>query len=185
MGPAVGFWKLVPGQAPGPVSPCSPRARASELLPPWCPGAGRRPEPRPSALSPPNPGWLDIFKEEWRVRNTGVYREPDLCTEPCGGQVDTRLSQDCIFPQATARLVGRCVFGVCREHCSFTWIFTWKGWKWSSNTLATWCEAPTHWKRPWCWERLKAGGEGDDRGWDGWMASPTQWTWVWANSERW
>ena len=50
------------------------------------------------------------------------------------------------------------------------------------NTLATWWEEPTHWKRPWCWERLKAGGEGDDRGWDGWMASPTQWTWVWVNS---
>ena len=40
----------------------------------------------------------------------------------------------------------------------------------------------THWKRPWCWERVKAGGEVDDRGWDGWMASPTQWTWVWGNS---
>ena len=39
-----------------------------------------------------------------------------------------------------------------------------------------------HWKRPWCWERLKAGGEGDNRGQDDWMASPTQWTWVWANS---
>ena len=37
-------------------------------------------------------------------------------------------------------------------------------------------------ERPWCWERLRAGGEGDDRGWDGWMASPTQWTWVWVNS---
>ena len=45
-----------------------------------------------------------------------------------------------------------------------------------------WCKEPTHWKRPWCWERLKAGGEGDDRGWDGWMASPTQWTWVWVDS---
>ena len=43
----------------------------------------------------------------------------------------------------------------------------------------------TNWKRPWCWERLKVGGEGDDRGWDGWMASPTQWTWVWASSGRW
>ena len=42
-----------------------------------------------------------------------------------------------------------------------------------------------HWKRPWCWERLKAGGEGDNRGWDGWMASPTRWTWVWANSGSW
>ena len=63
----------------------------------------------------------------------------------------------------------------------------WKDWCWSwnSNTLAAWCEELTHWKRPWCWERLKAGGEGDDRGWDGWMASPTQWTWVWANSGSW
>ena len=43
----------------------------------------------------------------------------------------------------------------------------------------------THWKRPWCWERLKVGGEGDDRGWDGWMASPTQWAWVWASSGSW
>jgi len=49
--------------------------------------------------------------------------------------------------------------------------------------LATWCgEQLTHWKRPWCWERLRAG-EGDDRGWDGWMASPTHWTWVWVNSK--
>ena len=54
-----------------------------------------------------------------------------------------------------------------------------------SNTWATWCEELTHLKRPWCWERLKEGGEGDDRGWDGWMASPTQWTWVWVNSRSW
>ena len=47
------------------------------------------------------------------------------------------------------------------------------------------CEELTHLKRPWCWERLRAGGEGDDRGWDGWMASPTQWTWVWVNSWSW
>ena len=53
------------------------------------------------------------------------------------------------------------------------------------NTLATWCEELTHWKRPWCWERLKAGGEGGNRGWDGWMASPTQWTWVWASFGNW
>ena len=51
--------------------------------------------------------------------------------------------------------------------------------------LATWCEELSHWKRPWCWWRLKVGGEGDDRGWDGWMASSTQWTWVWASSESW
>ena len=58
----------------------------------------------------------------------------------------------------------------------------WKDWCWSwnSNTLATWCKELTDWKRPWCWERLKAE-EGDDRRWDGWMASLTQWTWVWAS----
>ena len=50
------------------------------------------------------------------------------------------------------------------------------------NTLATCCEELTHWKRPRCWARLKAGGEGDDRGWGGWMASPTQWTWVSVSS---
>ena len=55
----------------------------------------------------------------------------------------------------------------------------------NSNILATWCEELTLLKRPWCWERLKAGGERDDRGWDGWMASPTQWTWVWVNSGSW
>ena len=58
-------------------------------------------------------------------------------------------------------------------------------WSWNSNTLATWCEELTHWKIAWCWERLKARGEGDDRGWDGWMASLTQWTWVWVKSGCW
>ena len=51
--------------------------------------------------------------------------------------------------------------------------------------LATWCEELTHLKRPCCWERLRAGGKRDDRGWDGWMASPTRWTWVWGKSESW
>ena len=51
--------------------------------------------------------------------------------------------------------------------------------------LATWCKELTHWKRPWYWERLKVAEEGDDRGWDGWMASPTQSTWVWVSSGSW
>ena len=55
----------------------------------------------------------------------------------------------------------------------------------NSNNLVTCCEELTHLKRPWCWERLKAGGEGDDRGWDGWMASLTQWTWVWVSFGSW
>jgi len=54
-----------------------------------------------------------------------------------------------------------------------------------SSTLATSCEELTPWKRLWCWEGLGAGGKGDDRGWDGWMASPTRWTWVWVNSGSW
>ena len=45
-------------------------------------------------------------------------------------------------------------------------------------------EQPTHWKRPWCWERVRAGGEEANRGWNGWMASQIQWIWVWANPER-
>ena len=53
-----------------------------------------------------------------------------------------------------------------------------------TNILATWCKELTYLKRPWCWERLRAG-EGDNRGWDGWMASLTRWTWVWANSRSW
>ena len=55
----------------------------------------------------------------------------------------------------------------------------WKDWCWSC------CKELTHWKTPWWWEGLRAGGEGNDRRWDGWMTSPTQWTWVWANSGRW
>ena len=63
----------------------------------------------------------------------------------------------------------------------------WKDWCWSwnSSTLATSCEELTHWKRPWCWERLKAGGERNDWEWDGWMASLTQWICVRASSGRW
>ena len=52
----------------------------------------------------------------------------------------------------------------------------WKDWCWSSNTRATWCEELTHWKRSWCQERLKAGGEGEDRGWDG--------GWHWSNEHK-
>ena len=58
-------------------------------------------------------------------------------------------------------------------------------WSWSSSTLATWWEGLIHWKRSQSWERLKAGGEEGGRRWDGWIASLTPWTWVWANSGRW
>ena len=58
-------------------------------------------------------------------------------------------------------------------------------WSWNSNTLATSCEELTHWKRLWCWEGRGQGGERDDREWDGWMGSPTRWTWVWVDSGSW
>ena len=63
----------------------------------------------------------------------------------------------------------------------------WKDWCWSwnSSTLATWWEELTPWKRPWCWQRLKEGGKGDNRGWDGWKASLMRWTWVWVGSGSW
>ena len=68
-----------------------------------------------------------------------------------------------------------------------SWIFTGRtdAEAGTPNTLATWREELIHLKRPWCWERLKVEEEGDNRGWDGWMASPTQWMWVWGSSGSW
>ena len=69
-----------------------------------------------------------------------------------------------------------------------SWIFIGRtdGYQsWNSSTLAMLCQELTHLKRPWCWERLRVIGEGDNRGWDGWMASLTQSTWVWVNSGSW
>ena len=54
-----------------------------------------------------------------------------------------------------------------------------------AETPILWPPNVKNWKRPWCWERLEAGGEGEDRGWDGWMALLTQWMWVWVNSGSW
>ena len=70
------------------------------------------------------------------------------------------------------------------QSCGHCWVWNWC-WSWNSNTWATSCKELTHWKRPWCWEGLGAGREGEDRGWDGWMVSPTRWTWVWVNSGSW
>ena len=65
------------------------------------------------------------------------------------------------------------------------WIFTGRtDPEVEAPVFSTWCEELTHWKRSWFWKRLRAGGEGGDRGWDVWMTSQTQWTWIWANSRR-
>ena len=80
----------------------------------------------------------------------------------------------------TARRSNQSILKEISPECSLEGLML----SWNSNTVATWCEELTLWKRPWCWERLKVG-EGDDRGWDSWMASLTQWTWVWVNSGSW
>ena len=114
-----------------------------------------------------------------------------------------RNDEKLVFPHYVAR-VFKPPIGCARQYChnSFksllynNWLLILlefssvlnihgKDWCWNSNTLATWWEELTHWKGLWCWERLKAGEEGGDRGWDGWMASPTRWTWVWASSGSW
>ena len=106
--------------------------------------------------------WSRLSAEEWMLLNCGIGENS---RESLGLQGDP-----------TSPFWRRSVLGV-----------LWKDWCWSwnSSTLATSCEELTHWKRPWCWEGLGAGGEGDDRGWDGWMASPTWWTWIWVNSRSW
>ena len=86
----------------------------------------------------------------------------------------------------TARRSNQSILKESSPECWKDWC-----WSWNANTLTTWYEELTHLKelthvkRPWCWERLKVGGEGDDRGWGGWIALPTQWTWIWVSSRRW
>ena len=75
----------------------------------------------------------------------------------------------------TARRLNQSVLKEINPEYSFCW----------SRNSTTWCKELTYWKRPWSWERLKAGGEGDNRGWDGWMAPLIQWKWVWINSGSW
>ena len=77
-----------------------------------------------------------------------------------------------------------CLLAICMSSLEKCLLQDWC-WSWNSNTLATWYEELTHWRRPWCWERLKVGEEGDNRGWDGWMASLMWWTWVWVGSGSW
>ena len=102
--------------------------------------------------------WLKLSTEKLMVLNYGVGEDS---WESLGLQGDP-----------TSPSERRSVLGVHWKDC----------WSWNSNTLATSCEELTCWKRPWCWEGLGAGGQGADRGWDGWMASLTWCTWAWVKS---
>ena len=112
-------------------------------------------------------GWEDPLEKEMATSSSTLAWKIPWMKEP--GRLQSTGSQRMGHNWATSHLIH------------------WKGWcwSWSSNTLATWWEELTHSKRPWCWERLKAGREREDRGWDGWMSSLIQWTWVWANSRIW
>ena len=114
--------------------------------------------------------WMDVRVGLWRRLNA-----KELMFLNCGVGEDSWESLG-LLGDPTSPFWRRSALG-----------FLWKEWcqSWNSTTLATSCEELTHWKRFWCWEGLGAGGEGDDRGWDGWMASLTQWTWVWMNSGSW
>ena len=111
--------------------------------------------------------------ESWTIKKAECFEELMLLN--CGVGEDSWESLG-LQGDPTSPFWRRSVLGV-----------HWKDWCWSwnSSNLATSCEELAHLKESWCWERLRAGGEGDDRGWDGWMASPTQWTWVWVNSRNW
>ena len=111
--------------------------------------------------------WELDYKESWALRNWCFWTV--VLEKTLESPLDCKEIQP-VYPK------GKSVLNI-----------HWKDWCWSwiSNTLATWCEELTNLKRPWCWERLRAGGEGNDRGWNGWMASPTWWTWVWVNSGSW
>ena len=91
------------------------------------------------------------------------------------------LGEDYLRIPCTARRSNQCIL----NEISPEYLLEGVKLNWSSHTLATWCKELNHWKRPWWWERLKAGKEGDDRGWDGWMASLTWWTWVWVSYGSW
>ena len=110
-----------------------------------------------------------MYCESWTIKKAECWRIDAL---------ELWCSRRLLSIPWTARTSNQSILKEISPECSLEGLC----WNWNSNALATWCKELTHLKRPHCWERLKVGGEGNDRGWDGWMASPTQWTWVRVNS---
>ena len=118
--------------------------------------------------------WMWIwanFRKWWRTGRPGMLHSMGL----------QRVGHDWMTELNWTDLTNQSILKEISPGCSLEGMML----SWNSSTLATSREELTHWKRLWCWEGLGAGGEGDDRGWDGWMASPTRWTWVWVNYGRW
>ena len=135
---------------------------------------------------------------DWVTKQNRIIRWINEIGENIGAQLSERISElqwhaiqvdgsmDVDSKAMVLGFVNSIFRRMCRRKCYVHFCSQLKDWCWSwnSSTLATSWEELTHWKRPWFWERLRAG-EGDDRGWVGWMASPTQWAWVWVNSRSW
>ena len=124
--------------------------------------------------------WRRLFRVPWTTRrsNQSILKEisPEYSLEElmllnCGVGEDSRVPW-------TTRRSNQLILKEISSEYSLEGLML----KLKLQYLATWCEGLTHRKNPWCWERLKEGREGDNRGWYDWMASPTQRTWVWVNS---
>ena len=111
--------------------------------------------------------WRRLLRVPWTARrsNQSILKE-----------ISPKCSLEGLMLPTKVHLVKAMVFPVVMYGC--------ESWSWNPNALATWSEELTHFKRPWCWERLMEGREGVNRGWDGWMASLTEWTSVWVNTGR-
>ena len=95
--------------------------------------------------------WELDYKESWMLKNLCVWAV--VLEKTLGSSLDCKKIEQSILGEVSP------------EYSLKYWY-----WRWSSNTLVTWCEELTHWKKPWCWGRFKAGRKGDNRGWDSWMA---------------
>jgi len=113
--------------------------------------------------------WKLDYKESWAPKNW------------CFWTVAWRVEEGLLRVPWTARRSNQSILKEISPGCSLEGLML----KLKLQHFGHSCEELTHWKRPWCWEGLGAGGEGDDRGWDGWMVSLTQWTWVWASCTSW
>ena len=114
--------------------------------------------------------WELDYKERWDLKNQCFWTVIQF----------KRLRRLLSVPW-TARRSNQSILKEISPECSVEGLIL----KLKLQYLATWWEELTYWKRPWCWERLRAGREGDNRGWDDWMTSLTQWTWVWVDSGSW
>ena len=110
--------------------------------------------------------------ESWTVKNAECWRI-DAFEPWCWRRV--------LRVHWTAKMSNQSILKEISPGCSLEGLML----KLKLHPLGTWCEELTHLKRLWCWEGMAAGVEGGDRGWDGWMASLTQRTWVWVNSGSW